>query len=688
MIGESFSLASALPIVLRRKKLIIASGLVTACLAFGVTRLLPLRYVSEGSLIIEHSSGEDAKSPTVLNSVLTQADVLQSKALIRRSVQSLPSTEGLVPTLRLPLPVLNYVMVVQDYVSKLLRSDDDENQANDPLVDTANYVQEHMRVETKDSSSVISIRYEAGSPAAAAAMVNAIMSTYVSTVGNAREVTAGNTDQWISKQMAASWRDVEAAEQRVTQFMKQNPNLTEVQGSLTSNLQLSRDKAQLALAREELARQQAAYNTIVRSGGAGADETLNSKSIQALKEIEAKTLEQINSMYESDPRRLSLQSKLNGTRALIKSESAAVIASIARAVEIARARVQALENSSQAETESAQVSTVAAATLKQLTNDLEAKRQIYVEFLKGAGQAQLAAVRAPAARIMFQAVPPSKPTKVSGALALLLGFFGGSLAAAGLITIRSSLGTTVSSTNDMTVITGLPVFGSLPVLEFPHAGNKLLPRSQPIVTETFRGMCLAMRTPQNDGGAILVTSSEIGEGKTTTAAALARSFADDGFRVLLVDADLRRPRLSRIFDLKPKQFLESVLDGTAELDDAVVHDTKSDLAWICSNGSSKNPVRALSSEQFRKFLDHCKQVYDFVILNSAPVLHVVDPILLAGLCQHIVFIVQSGRLSSELVGAAIQRFGKEDRGKIFTLLTRVRAGDLDARDYFSGYASA
>ena len=197
-----------------------------------------------------------------------------------------------------------------------------------------------------------------------------------------------------------------------------------------------------------------------------------------------------------------------------------------------------------------------------------------------------------------------------------------------------------------------------------------------------------MRTPQNQGGAILVTSSEIGEGKTTTAAALARSFADDGFRVLLVDADLRRPRLSRVFDLRPRQYLESVLDGTAALDDVVVHDTKSGLSWVCSNGSSKNPVRALSSDQFKNFLDHCTQSYDFVILDSAPVLHVVDSVLLASLCQHVVFIVEAGRLSSELVGAAIQRFAKEDRGKIFTLLTRVRAGDLDARDYFRGYASA
>ncbi len=686
MIGESLSVSSIFPILLRRKKQLLISGLATACVAFAVARVVPLRYASEGSLIIEHPSADDAKSPTVLNGVLTQVDVLQSSALIRRSVQSLTNTEGMVPTLRLPSEVSEYLTVVRNHIARLFPFDDGPE--NDPLTDNINYVQKHLYVEAKDNSSVISVKYEAGSPHAAAAVVNALMATYVSTVGTARGATIAKTDQWISQQMAANRQDVEAAEQRVTQFMKENRNLTEVQGSLTASLQLSKDIAQLALAREDLARQQAALSTIARTGGAGAEETLNSKLIQTLKEIEAKALEQINTLYESDPRRLALQNRLNGTRALIKSENTAVVSSIARAVEIARARVLALEAATQKETEAAQISTVATVTLRQLTSDLEAKRQVYVEFLKGAGQAQLAAVRAPSARILFQGVPPPKPVQSLGVMSLLLGFFAGIVGSAGIIAMRTTLGRKITSTDEMTVVTGLPVFGSLPDLSFSRAGNKLIPQPQPIITETFRGMWLAMRTPRKEGAAILVTSSEIGEGKTTMAAALARSFADDGFRVLLVDGDLRRPHLARIFNLMPKRYLESVLDGTVALDDAVVHDTKSGLAWVLSNGRSKNPIKLLSSDRFKEFLSESRQSYDFVILDSAPVLHVADPVLLAGLCQHIVFIVEARRVSSELVAAAIQRFAMEDRGKIFTLLTRVRAGDLDKRDYYGGYARA
>jgi capsular exopolysaccharide synthesis family protein len=196
-----------------------------------------------------------------------------------------------------------------------------------------------------------------------------------------------------------------------------------------------------------------------------------------------------------------------------------------------------------------------------------------------------------------------------------------------------------------------------------------------------------MRSPERDGRAILVTSSEISEGKTTVATELARRFADDGFRVLLVDADLRRPQLAKTLDLKPERYLESVLSGEATLDATVVYDAKSGLSCLLASGSSRNPIRALSSDRFKQLISAARRTYDFVILDSAPALHVVDPILLASICQQIIFVVEAGRMPSALVGEAIRRFSEEDRAKIFTLLTRVQTRYLDKRDYYSGYAN-
>jgi capsular exopolysaccharide synthesis family protein len=579
----------------------------------------------------------------------------------------------------------NYLPTIPDNIAKLWRSD--ESQARDAETEKITYIQDHLRVEAKDNSSVISVQFEAGAPDTAAAVVNAIMTTYTSTIGAARDAEIAKADQWISQQMAINWKEVESAEQRVTQFTQQNKNITEVQGALTATIQLSKDQGQLAIAREELARLQASLDTASQSGGAGTEETLNSKSVQALKELEAKTLELTYALSPSDPRRAPLKERVDGLRAQINRESKLVVSSISRSVQIARARVQALETAVQSELELAQASTVAVTTLRQLTSDLEAKRQLYVAFLTGAGQARLAAVQAPTARILFQAVPPRRPTHSFGVLSILFGFFAGALGAAGIIIMRSTLSMKINSTDEMAVATGLPMFGALPDFGQIRRGNVLARRTGPVVTETFRGMWLAMRSLEKDGRAILVTSSEIDEGKTTVATELARRFASDGSRVLLIDADLRRPQLANILGLRPEHYLESVLSGDVTLNDATVYDTKSGLSCLFSNGSSTNPIRSLSSDQFKQLITTARRTYDFVILDSAPALHVADPVLLASICQQVIFVVEAGRVSSALVGEAVRRFSEEDRTKIFTLLTRVRSNYLDKRDYYGGYAS-
>ena len=348
---------------------------------------------------------------------------------------------------------------------------------------------------------------------------------------------------------------------------------------------------------------------------------------------------------------------------------------------IANAHVHALEAAVQKESEIAQNSTVAGATLRQLTSDLEAKRQLFVAFLTRASQVRLAALQAPSARILFQAVPPTRPVYSFGAISLLLGFFGGVIAASGIIIMRSTLSLKIDSTDEMASVTGLPAFGSLPDFK----GNMLATRTGSQVTETFRAMWLAMRSPQNEGKAILVTSSEISEGKTTIATALARRFADDGFHVLLIDADLRRPQLEKTQKLRPKYYMEDLLRGAATLEEAVVYNPEPGFNYLLANGSLDNPVKVLSCDRFKQLLTASRQTYDFVILDSPPVLHVADPVLIASLCQHIVFIVEAGRVPGELVAEATRRFTEEDREKMFTLLTRVRPDHLDKRDYYSGY---
>jgi capsular exopolysaccharide synthesis family protein len=199
-------------------------------------------------------------------------------------------------------------------------------------------------------------------------------------------------------------------------------------------------------------------------------------------------------------------------------------------------------------------------------------------------------------------------------------------------------------------------------------------------------MWISMRSEQNEKGSVLVvTSSEIGEGKTTVATALAQSFADDGFRVLLLDTDLRRPRLAKMLDLRADHFIESVLANDVSVEKATVRATKFGFDCLLSDGRSRNPAKVLLSKEFEQLLTASKQIYDFVILDSPPVLHVVDPVLLANQSDYIVFVVEAGRVPGDLVGEATRRFTDAERGRMLTILTGVQPNKMDRRDYYSGY---
>jgi succinoglycan biosynthesis transport protein ExoP len=680
-------------IVLRRKRLLLISGLVTACLAFAVSKMLPLRYIGEGGMVVDNATDAGAVAPdegTAL--VQTQIDVLQSTGLISRVVQDLNLTQapGLMPTMRLPAAVITAFTAVSDYVAGIWRSINDTSSVttDDQQDQTVKFLQKQLQVEAKDHSKLVSLRLVAGSPDLAARVVNAIMDGYMSSDSGVRNDKIAKINGYIAQQSATMVADIDTAQQKLRAFLQQH-NLPEVGGGSTAAIQLSKNEEQLSIARDQLALRQAAYDTMTRGGTVqGAEETLESQTIQSLKNYEAQVTQQIGALGPLDPRRNSLQSSLGSIRAQLNRENDLIYASVARNVAIARAKVQSLETAVKNESTRSHDISVAGVEQKQLVSDLDAKRQLYLGFLTHAEQLRTGAERSASAHILFQAVPPQRPAATYGALSLLIGFIGGVFTAAGTLVLREAFGTRVRSTMELELVTGLPVFGSLPNLKQLRGEGVTAARrdTMPALIETFRAMWISMRSQQNEKGtAAVVTSSEVGEGKTTVATALAQRFADDGFRVLLIDADLRRPRLATLLDLRPDHFIETVMSGDATVEQATVRDTKFGFDCLLANGHSRNPAKVLLSAEFEQLLTASKQTYDFVILDSPPVLHVVDAVLLANLCEYILFVVQAGRVSSELVAEATRRFTDAERGRMLTLLTGVGPNKMDQRDYYSGY---
>jgi polysaccharide biosynthesis transport protein len=269
----------------------------------------------------------------------------------------------------------------------------------------------------------------------------------------------------------------------------------------------------------------------------------------------------------------------------------------------------------------------------------------------------------------------------------------GAFVAVAIILSRVALGGRISSVKDVELVTGTTPITSIPVLRGTTSGRpiaaRILDTSQSRLAETLHALSYAIQE-MNPGAPctrVLITSPLQGEGKTTLAASLARLSAASGKRVLLIEADMRRPTLGRALRLPPGMpTIESVLSQEYVLADAVQLDPETGLECLISNGSSPNVVKALQSRAFSKLMEEAQAHYDMVIIDSPPAMLVVDPIILAKYSDAILLAVTFGRTSAAVVAEAIHRFTVDVRPRIATVLMKVPQSEVTWHGYYAGYS--
>jgi succinoglycan biosynthesis transport protein ExoP len=163
--------------------------------------------------------------------------------------------------------------------------------------------------------------------------------------------------------------------------------------------------------------------------------------------------------------------------------------------------------------------------------------------------------------------------------------------------------------------------------------------------EAYRGLRTSLLFSQTSGGlkSVLVTSPSPGDGKTTTAANLAVAFAHQGVKVLIVDADMRRPRLHEVFESRKEPGLSHLLLGFATADQAICETTTSGLSIIPAGRHPPNPSELLGSNQMQKIVRELEQRFDVVIFDTPPLLAATDAAVLSPTCDGAVVVVRAGK---------------------------------------------
>jgi polysaccharide biosynthesis transport protein len=284
---------------------------------------------------------------------------------------------------------------------------------------------------------------------------------------------------------------------------------------------------------------------------------------------------------------------------------------------------------------------------------------------------------------------PGAPFWPSRQRILGIGLFLGLAAAAGINILLCLLNNTVKSNEEAEGLTGFPYIGSLPPLQSDETEWSSIEKPRGVLAESFRTistslrLCLSARSHR----CFAVTSAGQGEGKTFAAFNLALSLARDGMRVLLVEADMRRPRLRKLTHpetdaVKPrKPALSSVLVGDLALDDAVLPLAGEERLHVLLCGVvPPNPAELLGGERFDQLLDEARGKYDMIIIDTPPVLHVADSCIVAGKGAAVVYVT---RLFST-PGADVMH-GAQQLSRVAATVAGVLVNEADIAKAGKGY---
>jgi len=296
-------------------------------------------------------------------------------------------------------------------------------------------------------------------------------------------------------------------------------------------------------------------------------------------------------------------------------------------------------------------------------------------------------------RPLDAAVAAKGPVRPRVTVNVVLGAFLGLLLGIGLAFLVETLDRTVKTQVEIEQVPGLPYLGLVPKIPGSQKmrEGKRRPASDPEVDlivhrnsgSTVAEQCRSIRTnllfasTDTKMEKILVSSAGPREGKTTTAVNLAITMAQAGSRVLLVDTDMRRPRLHRIFGVANKTGVTTILTGDAAIEE-VVKDTEVPGLYLLASGiTPPNPAELCQSESFRQLLDDLAERYDRVILDSPPIMLVTDAVILSTLVNGAVIVARSGATSrvalteatrylldvgSKVLGCILNDFDLEKRG--------------------------
>jgi polysaccharide biosynthesis transport protein len=564
-------------------------------------------------------------------------------------------------------------------------------------VPTVGEIVDGRSVSPVSNTRLVSIGFRSTDPVLAAAVANAVARAYVKWNTEFKSSTTGEASDWLKRQVEEQRKLVHASEAALQSYKKDHDAeaLGERQNIVVQKL--ADAQAAVTRARAETIEKQTQYEQLsaIESNHDALD-TLpaiaSNPFIHGIKDELATLQQQLaqasEQLGERHPDIIRLRAAVDTADRKLRTEISKVSAAIRNEYEAARSREGALTAAFERQKVEVQQLNAKAVEFTALDRAATANRLLLDNLEQRSKQITLARdLPSASASLLDPAEVPDAPVLPRERRNLVMALFGSGAFALALVFLLELMNSRVTSPEDVRRHLGIPVLGVAPQVKQRNGhGPLLLNNGAP---REFAELLQGMRTnlvavPElSSAHTLLVTSSEAGEGKTVIAANLAVSLARLNQRVLLIDADLRRPRLHEMFGEENGPGLTDVLLGKATA--TAFRKTKVARLWLMPSGrAASNPTDLLGSESFVKLIDSLRKQVDWVVLDSPPVLAVADTCVISRVASGVLFVLGSGQTSREVACAAVERLDAVGANVVGAMLNRA-ALDKRTNSYLPYY---
>ncbi len=522
---------------------------------------------------------------------------------------------------------------------------------------------ERISIVPQGKSKLVKVQVDMADARMAAVAANALARGFIESQMEASMEMSIEATNWMNSRLGELGTKLKTAEDRLQAF-REAENLVDVGGvgTISAN-ELSLTSERMIDARRARAEAESQYRQVNAMGKVSWRQlstlpvVLGHPLIQQFKSEEAKAraeYEELSRRYgKRHPAMIAAQSDLNTAVASLRIQVEQVVASIERNYQLAMANEKSLQDSFNANKSQIQEISRKEFRVRELQREVDASRALYDTFMTRIKEtAATSGLETANARIVDKAVVPTEPVKPKKALivviaALLAGFVG-----VGLTLLLDVLNNTFKSTEEVEGRLNVPVLGILPMLK--NLERKDLARM--FTSDKNKSFSEAVRTIRtgvvlsaidNPHKVMVVTSSIPGEGKSTVSVNL--SFALGQMeKVLLIDADMRRPTLAKSFEFPVgTPGLANLIAGTAKLEDCIRSVDGIDM--ISAGTVPPNPLELLSSPRFAKAIEVLKSKYERIVIDSAPTQAVSDAVVLSTFANSLIYVIKSDSTQIPLV---------------------------------------